>query len=210
MQYQHQWGDAEKVLTDPKYDSHRTLVVPPFLYEMHEALLASHASPWVFPALNGGDLLGTQFERHHWHPIRDGAVERTSRRHKLRPAIPAVEEMSGRRIYLLRHGHKEWLDEDGHSEIASESRMGHEVAGVKGLYSNVAPGMELRIVETLQDRWGKFWQSGPFWMPPVLPLLARLIKGLWSFRRPDAIWRAMRLDAAAHASSLPPPASLRG
>ncbi|WP_438489607.1 integrase [Streptomyces sp. S186] len=167
VQYQHQWVDGEKVLTDPKYDSHRTLVVPPFLHEMHEALLASHASPWVFPALNGGDLLGTQFEKHYWHPIRDGAKERTSRRHKLRPAIPAVGEMTGKRIYLLRHGHKEWLDEDGHSEIASESRMGHEVAGVKGLYSNVTPGMELRIVETLQDRWEKFWQSGPFWMPPV-------------------------------------------
>ncbi|WP_275466399.1 integrase [Streptomyces noursei] len=179
VQHQLQWVDGEKALTGPKYDSHRTLVVPPFLHEMHVALLASHASPWMFPALKGGDLLGTEFERHYWHPIRDGAEERTSRRHKLRPAIPAVEEMARKRIYLLRHGHKEWLDEDGHSEIASESRMGHEVAGVKGLYSNVTPGMELRVVETLQDRWEKFWQSGPWWMPPVptpLPVDQRVVK----------------------------------
>lgn len=167
VQYQHQWIDGKKVLTDPKYESHRTLVIPPFLHEMHMELLASHASPWFFPAKNGGDLLGVPFERDYWHPIRDGAPARTSRRHKRRPEIFGVKEMTGKRIYLLRHGHKEWLDEDGHSEIASESRMGHEVAGVKGLYSNVTPGMELRIVETLQERWERFWQSGPWWAPPI-------------------------------------------
>lgn len=167
VQFQHQWVDGVKTLTEPKYESHRTLVVPPFLHAMHQALLASHRSQWVFPAKNGGDLLGTQFEKHYWHPIRDGAPERTSRRHKLRPKIPSVEAMAGKRIYLLRHGHKEWLDEDGHSEIASESRMGHEVAGVRGLYSNLTPGMEMRIVETLQERWDRFLAEGGVWLPPV-------------------------------------------
>lgn len=179
VECQLQWARGAKTLADPKYDSHRTLVVPRFLHEMHRALLASHDSRWVFPAKSGGDLLGTQFEKHYWHPIRDGAPERTSRRHKPRPEIAAVEAMAGKRIYLLRHGHKEWLDEDGHSEIASESRMGHEVAGVKGLYSNVTPGMELRIVETLQERWEMFWRSGPWWVPPVptpLPVDQRVLE----------------------------------
>ena len=75
--------------------------------------------------------------------------------------LGAGEELGGKRLYLLRHGHKEWLDEDGHSRIASESRMGHEVAGVEGLYANVTPAMETRIMETLQARWLAFVRSLP-------------------------------------------------
>lgn len=166
VQYQHQYVDSQKTLVDPKYDSHRTLVVPPFLHEMHEALLASHASPWVFPSLEGGPLLGTAFGREYWYPIRDGAPARNPRRGRARPELPAVEAMAGKRIYLLRHGHKEWLDEDGHSRVAVETRMGHELAGVEGLYSNLTPGMELRMVETLQERWEKFFAAGVWWTPP--------------------------------------------
>ncbi|MGY0062749.1 tyrosine-type recombinase/integrase [Streptomyces sp. LZ34] len=167
VQYQHQWVEGAKVLTDPKYDSHRTLVLPPFLAEMHQALAASHDSPWAFRSLSGGDLLSTSFERDYWYPIRDGAPERTARVDHARPAVPPVEAMTEERIYLLRHGHKEWLDEDGHSRIASESRMGHEVAGLEGLYSNVTPKMELRIMETLQERWESFMtQPGGLWVPP--------------------------------------------
>jgi hypothetical protein len=166
VQWQHQWVHGEKTLVDPKYDSHRTLVVPPFLHEMHAVLLASHASPWVFPSLQGGPLLGTDFQAVYWHPIRDGAEERTHPRFA-RPKMSAVEAMAGKRIYLLRHGHKEWLDEDGHPRVAVEARMGHELAGVEGVYSNLTPGMEVRIVETLQERWERFWgQAGDLWQPP--------------------------------------------
>jgi hypothetical protein len=72
-----------------------------------------------------------------------------------------VKNWVGKRLYLLRHGHKEWLDEDGHSRIASESRMGHEVAGVEGLYANVTAAMEKRIADTLQVRWLRFVASLP-------------------------------------------------
>jgi hypothetical protein len=164
VEYQHQYVKGQQVLVEPKYDSHRTLVVPPFLHEMHAALLASHASPWVFPAVQGGPLLGTHFRRLYWEPIRDGAPERTGR--FARPELSPVEAMVGKRIYLLRHAHKEMLDEDVHPRVAVEARMGHELAGVEGVYSNVTPGMELRIVEALQEQWEMFWASGPWWMPP--------------------------------------------
>jgi hypothetical protein len=59
----------------------------------------------------------------------------------------------GKRQYLVRHGHKEWLDEDGHPRFAVEARMGHELAGVEGTYSNLTVAMEQGIMRSLQARW---------------------------------------------------------
>lgn len=178
VQHQHQWVDGEMTLTSPKYESHRTLVLAPFLQEMHEALAASHDKQWMFPAINGGPLLCSSFERDYWHPIRDGSPAREARRDFMRPAIPPVEEMAGLQIYRLRHWMRECLDEDGHSETAIETRMGHEVAGVKGLYSNLTPKMEAGIVESQQEKWESFFRAaGGLWTPPFpspLPVAATL------------------------------------
>lgn len=165
VQHQSQYEGGTRSQVGPKYDSYRTLVVPPFLHEMHSVLLASHDSPWVFPAL-GGQQMGTQWGKTYWPYIRGGAPEREARKDYLRPTIHPVPEMVGKRIYLLRHGHREWLEEDGHPRIAMETRMGHEVAGVEGLYSNLTPPMEKRIAATLQERWEAFWQMGVWWAPP--------------------------------------------
>ena len=61
--------------------------------------------------------------------------------------------IAGKRLYLLRHGHKAWLDEDGHNRFAVESRMGHEVPGIEGVYSSVTVAMERAIMKSLQERW---------------------------------------------------------
>lgn len=167
VEYQHQWVDGKMTLMSPKYESHRTLVLAPFLAEMHEVLAVSHRSPWMFPAMNGGPLICAAFERDYWHPVRDGSPARDARADFLRPAIPAVEDMTGEHIYRLRHWMKECLDEDGHSEVAVETRMGHEIAGVRGLYSNLTPKMEAGIVESQQERWEGFHRAaGGLWMPP--------------------------------------------
>ena len=142
----------------PKYASHRTLVVPEFLAEMLERLLASHDRPWVFPAIQGGCLASTDFDSWYWRSIADGAEERKGLRP--RAAIPEVSSFKGKRMYLLRHGHKAWLDEDGHSRFAVESRMGHEVAGVEGTYSSVTVPMERAIMDALQKRWDEYQASG--------------------------------------------------
>ncbi|MGW1410399.1 hypothetical protein [Streptomyces sp. NPDC002403] len=82
------------------------------------------------------------------------------------PGWPAVKAYAGKRLYLLRHGHKEWIDEDGHSRVAVESRMGHEIAGVEGTYSNVTPNMERAIMDSLQARWMHFVPTlGADWKP---------------------------------------------
>ncbi|MFE9448379.1 integrase [Streptomyces sp. NPDC006739] len=159
-------------LAGPKYDSYRTLVIPPFLHEIHAALLASHASPWVFPSMAGKHLLSCGvFTESYWRPIRDGADERKPRARYMRyvrPAIPAVPEMAGQDLYRLRHWHRELLDEPGAdiATVAKEARMGHELPGMEGVYSNVTISMEMRIVEYLQGVWEKKVLAAGLWVPP--------------------------------------------
>lgn len=148
------YENGELAFHPPKYGSHRTLVIPPFLADLLEQTLAGHDSKWVFPARLGGSLGTVNFDYHYWRVIADGADERISRHARWnRPAIPRVPTFAGRRLYLVRHGHKAWLDEDGHSRYAVESRMGHEVPGVEGIYSSLTVPMERAIMKALQERW---------------------------------------------------------
>ncbi|WP_051019576.1 integrase [Streptomyces sp. AA1529] len=186
-QYQRENGTGPIKLFPPKYESHRDLVVPAFLAELLEMLASSHEAPTVFRGIGGGSLANANFTYHYWRPIADGRESRekyervrlgqqqTAGSRRPVPELPATG-YAGKRLYLLRHGHKEWLDEDGHSRIATETRMGHEVAGVEGLYANVTTGMERAIMETLQARWMRFvaregerlWESSPIPLPPPL------------------------------------------
>lgn len=154
VERQLQYHEGRLQFFSPKYESQRTLVVPPFLADLLEDLLASHDREWVFPAVRGGCLGAINFDHRYWRSIADGAEERrTPRCRTNRPALPAVPSFKGKRLYLLRHGAKAWLDEDGHSRFAVESRMGHEVPGVEGIYSSVTVPMERAIIKKLQERW---------------------------------------------------------
>ncbi|GGQ83351.1 integrase [Streptomyces flaveolus] len=169
IQYQAYNLGGESFLASPKYDSHRTLVIPPFLHDMHAALLASHDQPWVFLSIAGKPMLGTNFDDTYWYPIRDGADARPASpqtRRPARPKIPAVPEMAGEAIYRLRHWHKAKLDEPGDiPRVAVEARMGHELPGVEGVYSEVTVPMEERIVSYLQGVWEKEVVGGGLWTP---------------------------------------------
>ncbi|WP_109030062.1 site-specific integrase [Streptomyces rubrogriseus] len=179
VQWQHQREKGALKLFPPKYESRRTLVVPPFLAELLELLVDSHDGEYVFRSIAGGLLANANFTYHYWRPIADGRdaspeFERirlgqpqkvTSRRPV--PALPKTAYAS-KRLYLLRHGAKEWIDEAGgeHSRIAVETRMGHEVAGVEGLYANVTTAMEQRMMDSLQERFLRFvreteWEKSP-------------------------------------------------
>ena len=188
VQYQTYMADKKAVLAAPKYDSWRTLVMPPFLHDMHAALLASHDKPWTFVSMTGKPMLSTDFDDDYWYPIRDGAKERNSGPRYARwarPAIPAVEEMAGEDIYRLRHWHKAKLDEPGDiPRVAVEERMGHELPGVEGTYSEVTVAMEERIVAYLQRVWEKEVVGAGLWTPAFpIPLpddLARVASPLFS------------------------------
>jgi integrase len=154
VERQVQYQDSTLTFMPPKYESYRSLVIPPFLAGLLEETLDGHDSKWVFPALNGSSLGAMNFSYIWWRPIADGAEKRVGRQARWnRPAIPSVPSFEGKRLYLIRHGHKAWLDEDGHSRFAVESRMGHEVPGVEGTYSSVTVPMERAIMKTLQERW---------------------------------------------------------
>jgi integrase len=154
VERQVQHKDGRLQFFPPKYGSARTLVIPPFLAEMLEKLLAGHGSKWVFPGPGGGSLGSVNFNSYYWRSIADGAPARKGPKvRKPRPALPKVPAFEGKRLYLIRHAHKAWMDEDGHSRFAVESRMGHEVQGVEGVYSSVTEAMERDIMKTLQKRW---------------------------------------------------------
>lgn len=175
VQHQLYYKDSKPVLAGPKYESFRTSVIPPFLHGMHAALLASHDQPFTFLSKMGKCLLGTQFARDYWHPIRDGAKERPLRKgyeRHVRPELSPVEDMVGQDLYRLRHWHRELLDAPGANipTVAKEARMGHEVQGVIGVYTAVSLEMEILIAEYLQRVWEDFLSTDP-WLPPFpIPL----------------------------------------
>ncbi|MFE0104449.1 integrase [Streptomyces sp. NPDC059009] len=154
VERQVQYKDSTLQFFAPKYGSFRPLVIPPFLADLLEKLLASHDSAWVFPGLKGNSLGSAAFDTYYWRPIADGAPERKDRwARRPRPAIRAVARYKGKRLYLVRHGHKQWLDEDGHPRVAVEARMGHWLPGMDGVYGSVTVAMERAIMAALQGRW---------------------------------------------------------
>jgi integrase len=157
VHWQHQYvvpsggGPAEKLLVPPKYGSRRNLVLPTFLAGLISELLETHDSEWVFPAPMGKSMLGSNFSTYYWQPALNGAPARTGRHP--RPKVDAVAGIEEMVPHGLRHGMKAWLDEDVHSRVAIEERMGHRIQGVEGVYSQATPAMEIKIAESLHRRW---------------------------------------------------------
>jgi len=155
------------VLALPKYGSERSLVIPPFLAALHQQLLDSHDSEWLFPAISGGPLLTTDFHTYYWKPVRDGSDQRTGR--YARDKMPKVPSFAGRRIHLMRHAHSPMLEEMGVPAVAIEERLGHILQGVRGVYSDVTPAMEQQVIDVLQKRWEKTERARKVAPPIVLP-----------------------------------------
>lgn len=174
VQHQHMYVQGAQTLAMPKFGSRRTLVLPPFLTQMHQTLLASHESEWAFPSVAGGPLLPVDWSGRYYGPIARG-TQRRDGQYPLAATEPVLQWLvpdgkggaKPKRMHLLRHGHKEWLDEAGIPRAAVEARMGHELPGVEGLYSHVTATMEKRITEVLQERWEAFTSDlGAAWHPP--------------------------------------------
>lgn len=155
LAHQSQYVDGAPTLLDPKYESTRGLIIPPFLADLLMQLIGSHKKELVFTAPRGGRLLiGGEFYTDNFHPVVDGRAPRpSSRGHAARPGIRPVLGVEGMTPHGLRHSHKVWLDEDGHPRVAVEERMGHEVPGVEGTYSHTTLGMELKIADALERMW---------------------------------------------------------
>jgi len=60
---------------------------------------------------------------------------------------------TGLTAHGLRHGHQTWLDEIGVRYVLQSERMGHEVPGMRGVYSHITPGMRAELKAALQELW---------------------------------------------------------
>jgi Phage integrase family len=84
----------------------------------------------------------------------------------------------------LRHGHRTWMAEDGIPDVLAEQRLGHEVPGMRGLYTHASDRMREALVTALQARWEDSLRARAAIRPhSSLPLLNEL---LTSRRHPRA------------------------
>jgi integrase len=131
------------VLGPPKTPaSARTVHLPTFLLGMLAEHRADHDHRFVFTGSDGGLLRRSNFRRRVWLPAVAG-----DRPRGWAPIHPALH------FHDLRHTHMTWLIEDGVPEVAQAKRLGHRLAGVRGIYSHVTPPMIDALRSGLQHRW---------------------------------------------------------
>jgi hypothetical protein len=53
----------------------------------------------------------------------------------------------------LRHGHQTWLDDLSIRYVLQSERMGHEVPGMRGVYTHITPRMRGELRDGLQELW---------------------------------------------------------
>ncbi|MFD6262884.1 tyrosine-type recombinase/integrase [Micromonospora chalcea] len=123
-------------------DSVRHIRLPRFLTNLLATHLAEHPHDTVFPGARGYHQRRSNFNRRAWTPALTGDPQRD---------IPPI--LPGMHFHDLRHTHKTWLIEDGIPEIAQARRLGHRLAGVRGIYSHVTEPMITNLVDALQRRW---------------------------------------------------------
>lgn len=76
----------------------------------------------------------------------------------------------------LRHGHQTWMDEARIREVLQAERMGHEVAGMRGVYVHVSDEMRRDLVGALETMWTDSLKArARMHGRSVVPLLDRLL-----------------------------------
>lgn len=108
--------------------SARDVHLPPFLIALIREVLKKHDHDMVFCGARGAFHRRSSMSRRVWGP----AVNGDPRRH-------TDQVIAGMHFHDLRHTHKTWLIEDDIPEVAQAKRLGHRLAGVRGIYSHVTP-----------------------------------------------------------------------
>lgn len=165
----------------PKYDSRRTIDLPDFLAELLAAEMRRHNGVCGCTGHKGGPyVIGpgpktphlTSVTTNNW--FRAAACSRYySRTAKDYVPVPVTagafvgEPTAGRRAadacwvpvalgatpHSLRHSQRVWMDDDGIPEVLMHERLGHEMAGIRRVYSHVSPDARQRLCEALAARW---------------------------------------------------------
>jgi hypothetical protein len=125
---------------------------------------------YLFLGPEGAHPRRSNFSRRYWRPACDGIPEadrqkpRTGRRGPRPKHKPDWEAIApGLTPHDLRHSHKTWMIEDGGPEVAQAERLGHQIPGVRGIYSHVSDAMREQIVTALQARWEARWGARRGW-----------------------------------------------
>jgi len=80
-----------------------------------------------------------------------------------------------------RHGLKVWMDEDGTPSVLKLERLGHEEAGMSGVYGHVSDTMRQELKAALETRWQQSLRERAQISPhSAVPLLDKLLsKSTW-------------------------------
>jgi integrase len=77
----------------------------------------------------------------------------------------------------LRHGHQTWLDDLGVRYVLQSERMGHEVPGMRGVYTHITPGMRGALTAGLQELWeASLRRRAALAHRSAVPILDRLLR----------------------------------
>lgn len=130
--------------------SARRVSLPPFLVRLLRAHLDTHDHEHVFVTIQQELHRRSNFARRAFRPAANGNLTVAKPRMRLQPAC------LGLHFHGLRHGHKTWMIADGVPEVAQAARLGHIIKDkVRRTYSHIAPEVEARLLDSLQDRWEK-------------------------------------------------------
>lgn len=128
----------------------RTIHLPEFLVELLDELRERHPGErFVFTASEGGWHRRANFRRRVWLPAVNG--DRKSGREPIAPGL---------HFHDLRHTHKTWMIEDEVPEVLQHKRLGHKLAGVRGIYSHTTQPMVDKLLAGLHRRWEHSGSTG--------------------------------------------------
>ncbi|MEU8004234.1 tyrosine-type recombinase/integrase [Catellatospora sp. NPDC049111] len=108
----------------------RYIRLPKFLIDLLALVMSSHEHAHVFVGGRGALQRRSTFGR-------------TWRTAVARATAPVAHRMiRGIHLHDMRHAHKTWMIEDNIPEVAQCDRLGHQLEGVRGVYSHTTPVME--------------------------------------------------------------------
>ena len=121
---------------------------PPHRPPLLRQHLERHDNEFVFTNSRGNWLWHSDTSRRGLRPAADGNLDLPSPRIRTSPVRPGLT------FHGLRHSHKTWLITSAVPEIAQSRRLGHHLSDrVTEVYSHVAPEVEQRLLNALQQRW---------------------------------------------------------
>lgn len=191
----------------PKHDSRRAIDLSPFLVELLGQEMRRHNGACRCSDHKGGPyVIGPGPKTPHLNSVttnnwfRAAACSRYySRTAKDYVPVPVTagpfvgEPTAGRRRadaswvpiapgatpHSLRHSHRVWMDDDGIPEVLMHERLGHEMAGIRSVYSHVSPDARSRLREALTARWEQaLVQRAALHPSSPVPLLDDLLRPL--------------------------------